>query len=89
MMRDRSGTLDIVRRISEAITLPFSIKVRSGLTADDTDAQYQFILDAAPYCHMISIHGRTFKQSHNGDVDRDYIYKIKSDLPNITIIGNG
>lgn len=91
MMHDRSGTLDIVRRISEAITLPFSIKVRAWLTADDKDDQYKFILDCAPYCHMISIHGRTYKQSHNGEVDREYIYKIKSDLAHlpISIIGNG
>jgi tRNA-dihydrouridine synthase len=91
MMCDRPGTLDIVRRISEAISLPFSVKVRAWLTADDKDAQYKFILDCAPYCSMITVHGRTYKQSHSGDVDRDYIHQVKSDLAHlpITIIGNG
>lgn len=91
MMCDRVGTLNIVRRISEAVSVPFSIKVRSWLAADDKDAQYQFILDAAQYCSMITIHGRTYKQSHNGEVDRDYIYKLKSDLAHqpIQVIWNG
>jgi tRNA-dihydrouridine synthase len=40
---------------------------------------------------MITIHGRSYKQSHNGSVDREYIYKIKSELANtpVVIIGNG
>ena len=93
MMCDRSNTLNIIKRISESISLPFSVKTRTWLSSDlaEQQSQYDFILQCAQYCSMITIHGRNYKQSHNGSVNRDYIYKIKSELTNtpVTIIGNG
>ena len=39
---------------------------------------------------MIAIHGRTLRQSHSGDVDWDFISKIKEKAdPACNIIGNG
>ena len=78
MMKEKEKTLDLIKRLKDAVApIPFSIKTRAGLTDDDKAAQKQFIIDAAPYCKMITIHGRTYKQSHSGNVDREFIYDIK------------
>jgi tRNA-dihydrouridine synthase B len=90
MMRDKSQCLQIIKDISKSISKPFSIKVRIGLNKEDQDQQYSMLLQAAPYCHTISIHGRTLSQGHSGDVNRNFISKIKSELGSTcNILGNG
>jgi tRNA-dihydrouridine synthase len=89
MLKDKEKTLDIVATIAQSITTPFSIKTRIGLNQADQEEQMKFLLAAAEYTPMISIHGRTFGQSHAGTVHRDFIYQLKQALPHHTIIGNG
>lgn len=90
MMRDRPRTTAIIKEIAETTNLPFSIKTRAGLTVEDKEAQRAFILDVAKYCKHIIIHGRTYKQSHSGAVDRAFIHDIKRELgDSCIIIGNG
>ena len=90
MMRDRPRTTAIIKDIASSTKLPFSIKTRAWLTVEDKIAQREFILDVAQYCRHIIIHGRTYKQSHTWDVDREYIYDIKRELGDkCIIIGNG
>lgn len=90
MLRDREGTLEIIKNISQNTHLPFSIKTRTGLTQFDRQLQKEFILDAAPYCDRIVIHGRTYKQSHSGEVDWAFISEIKQELwDKAVVIGNG
>lgn len=89
MLRDKKKTLEITKTISKSIDTPFSLKVRIGLSQDDVDEQFDFLLEASPYVWAISIHGRTYKQSHAGEVNRDFIYRLKERLPNTVIIGNG
>lgn len=91
MMREKEKTLELIKRLAEAVApLPFSIKTRAGLTDDDKAAQKEFIIAAAPYCKAITIHGRTYKQSHSGSVDREYIYDVKKIIGDKCIVmGNG
>ena len=90
MMRNKTKTLEYIKILSEGTSLPFSIKVRAGLNQEDKEEQFQFLIDAAPYCETISVHGRTYSQAHNGEVDRDFIYNLKKELGNnTTVIGNG
>lgn len=90
MMRDRPRTTQIIKDIVSSTKLPFSIKTRAGLTLEDKVAQRAFILDVAQYCKHIVIHWRTYKQSHSGEVDWQYIYDIKRELwDTCIIIGNG
>ena len=91
MLRDRPKTLEILRQMSQSLSVPFSIKTRCGLTADDREEQKDFILAASAYCQTITIHGRTYRQSHSGTVDRDFIYDIKRLLSDssVRVIGNG
>lgn len=90
MMRDKARTLDIIKQLSESTQLPFSIKTRNGLNNDDKKAQMEFIKQAAQYCPIITIHGRTYQQAHQGEVDRDFIYEAKQQVGDqCIIIGNG
>lgn len=90
MLRDKKNCLRIIKSISEATSLPFSIKTRAGLTMDDKDEQFDFLVQASQYCYMIGIHGRVFKQGHSGEVDRPMMQKVKATVgDSCLIIGNG
>jgi tRNA-dihydrouridine synthase len=90
MLKDKHQTLNTIRQIATSIGRPFSIKTRIGLSADDRQEQYDFILASAEYCQTITIHGRTYRQSHSGSVDRDFIKSIKQALGDrIRVFGNG
>lgn len=90
MMRNKPKTLEYIKILSEGTSLPFSIKVRAWLTQEDKEEQFKFLVQAAPYCTTISVHGRTYNQAHNGEVDRDFIYNLKKEVGDKnTIIGNG
>ncbi len=88
MLKDKQKTLSILKSISSQIDLPFSLKTRIWLTQDDIQEQFDFLLEASKYVHLISVHGRTYKQSHSWDVDRNFIYKLKEQLPDTLIIWN-
>ena len=89
MLRDKKKTLEIVKAIHKNISTPFSLKVRIWLNDDDIENQFKFLLEASPYVYMISVHGRLYKQWHSWDVNRDFIYRLKKELPDTIIIGNG
>ena len=91
MMKERPRTLALIKQLSEIVApLPFSIKTRAGLSVEDKEEQQKFIVEAAQYCDAITIHGRTYKQCHSGEVDREYIYKVKEIVGDkVKIFGNG
>ncbi len=90
MLENKPQTLEYIKILSEATTLPFSIKTRSWLHDEDKEEQYKFIIDAAHYCPLITIHGRVQRKTHSGDIDWDFIYKIKEEVgSDCMIIGNG
>ena len=89
MLKDKPKTLGTLKQISERLTLPLSLKTRIGMTQHDKDEQFAFLLEASKYVRMIIIHGRTYSQSHAGEVDREFIYRLKGALPEKIIIWNG
>ncbi len=90
MMKDKKQCLQIIRDISQSISIPFSIKVRTWLNDQDKEEQFAMLVAAAPYCHTITVHGRTFNQWHSNIVDREFIYRLKKEVWNgCKIIGNG
>ncbi|MBS8121838.1 tRNA dihydrouridine synthase [Candidatus Vampirococcus lugosii] len=90
MLKNKKETLQTIKEISESISTPFSIKTRLGIKKEDIQEQLEFIKEASKYCHLIGIHGRTFKQGHSGNVDRDFINQAKKIVnKNCKIIGNG
>ncbi len=88
MLRDKERTLDILRQISQEISLPFSLKTRIWLSPDDVKDQFEFLIKASEYVSMIGVHWRTYKQSHSWFVDRDFMYNLKKELPNTIVTWN-
>lgn len=80
MLKDKTKTLEIIKILRQNITTKFSIKTRSWLNLDDRQPQFDFVLAAGEYCDFISLHGRTFKQWHSGEVDWQFIYDIKKQI---------
>lgn len=89
MLKDKKKTLGILHDIAKQLDKPLSLKTRAGLTQADKDDQFAFLLEASQYVRMITIHARTYNQSHAGEVDRNFIYRLKEALPDKIIIGNG
>lgn len=88
-MKDKKKSLEIIKTMAQHLKTPFSLKTRIGLTHEDVAEQFDFIVEASQYVWMITIHGRTYKQSHAGEVDRDFIYRLKHRLPDKVVNGNG
>jgi hypothetical protein len=69
MLKHRPETLAIIKSLSEIIKsakkLTFSVKSRAGLNEDDKPEQLQFLTQIAPFCDLITIHGRTLKQLYS------------------------
>lgn len=89
LMKEKCKTLELVKKLSENSTKPFSVKTRIWLTNEDTQARWETIIAFSKYCHLISIHGRTMKNWHSWEVDIDYVLKVKEKAdPNCKIILN-
>ncbi|PZM87444.1 MAG: hypothetical protein DLD55_01395 [candidate division SR1 bacterium] len=92
MLRRRPETLEIIKGLSTIVKkekkLTFSVKSRAGLNEDDKSAQLQFLTEIAPFCDLISIHGRTLKQLYMGEADFAFIQQVKSQL-SCPVVANG
>jgi len=78
LMKDKKRTLEIIKNISKRLSIPFSIKSRTGLDSVDKSRRLDFLIEASNYCDKISVHSRTLKELYHWDWDRDFIYELKS-----------
>lgn len=92
MLKHRPETLAIIKSLSEIVKsskkLTFSVKSRAWLNEEDKPQQLQFLTQIAPFCDLITIHGRTLKQLYNWEVDFSFIQQSKSQVA-CPIIANG
>ena len=92
MLKHRPETLAIIKSLSEIIKsakkLTFSLKSRAGLNEDDKPEQLQFLTQIAPFCDLITIHGRTLKQLYSWEADFSFIQQVKRQVA-CPIIANG
>lgn len=90
LLQDKKHTLDIIKKLSWTINMPFSIKTRTGIDTNDKKNQIEFLKEVSTYVSMITIHGRTVKQAYTGNVDREFMYELKNKVnKHCKIIGNG
>ena len=77
LMKDKWQTLEIIKELWEKLTVPFSIKSRTGLDNIDKNRHKDFLIESSNYCNKISIHSRTLKELYHWEWDRNFIYEVK------------
>lgn len=89
MMRSADKTIELVRKVVEAVEIPITVKMRLGWDAKKITAP----LFAREFEQVgvvaIAIHGRTREQGFGGTVDRQGIRQVVEAVEKIPVIGNG
>lgn len=87
-LKDLPQLTKIVSTVKAAITIPLTIKIRTGWDENSKNAVEVSHIAFNEGVAWVAIHGRTRAQGYNGRADWDYIKAVKaqSKLP---ILGNG
>src|SRR5262245_25576162 len=90
MMCDTTGaTVELVRKIVEAVPVPVSVKMRLGWDDDNLTAPHFAREFEKVGVAFITIHGRTREQGFSGGVNHDGIKRVVEAVERIPIFGNG
>ncbi|MBM3981750.1 MAG: tRNA dihydrouridine synthase DusB [Planctomycetes bacterium] len=90
MMCDTTGaTVDLVRRVVEAVPVPVSVKMRLGWDADNLTAPHFAREFERVGVAALTIHGRTREQGFAGGVNHDGIRAVVDAVKRIPVFGNG
>ena len=88
LIKDRELALDLVRRVSNSVRIPVTVKTRLGWDNKNENIE-NFLLNLQDAgAAMITLHGRTRKQGFSGYADWEMIARIKK-LLEIPLIANG
>jgi len=88
LMQNPGLAVEIIEAVKDNTNLPVSVKTRLGWENKDEILEFAPILAHAGI-DALTIHARTYKQGFKGVADWENIYKVKSILPDLTVIGNG
>jgi len=89
MMCQVEPTVELVRRVVQAVRIPVSVKMRLGWDQDQITAP-RFARDFEQVgVAAIAIHGRTREQGFSGQVDLTGIRQVVEQVSHIPVIGNG
>jgi tRNA-dihydrouridine synthase B len=88
LLKDKNKIYEIVSKISNTVTKPITVKIRSGFDENSINS-----IEIAKICETagasaITIHARTVKQGYSGKADWNIIKQIKN-IVKIPVIGNG
>lgn len=89
MMCDRAKTVDLVRRVVEAVRIPVTVKMRLGWDEHSHSAPFFAREFEQAGVAAVIIHGRTRAQGFTGGVDLDGIRAVVEATERIPVIGNG
>ncbi len=79
---------EIVKRVSSAIRIPLTVKIRKGWDENTVNALHVASVAEENGAAAIAVHGRTREQFYGGAADWDIIAEVKGAL-DIPVIGNG
>ncbi|HEV2493894.1 MAG TPA: tRNA dihydrouridine synthase DusB [Terriglobia bacterium] len=88
LLRDLPGLEVIFRKIRAAVTIPFTVKIRTGWSDEEIVAAPVARLAEDSGVEAIAVHGRTREQGYSGRARWDVIAEVKSGV-RIPVIGNG
>lgn len=88
MLKDLVGMQKMLRSVKAAISIPLTIKIRTGWDESQRNAHQVTQLAYDEGITWVAIHGRTRSQGYSGWADWDFIRDVKSKSP-LPIIGNG
>ncbi len=88
LLQDEDALGAILEAVRKAITIPLTIKIRTGFYSDKLT--YEKVIALAYNCGVqaVAIHGRSREQGFEGEADWDVIRDAKAKSP-LPIIGNG
>lgn len=90
LMCDTTGkTIDLVRRVVEAVKIPVTVKMRLGWDDTQLTAPHFAKEFEAVGVKAVTIHGRTREQGFSGVINPDGIRKVVEAVRNIPVFGNG
>lgn len=88
LMRNPKLVAEIVRTVSRAIKVPFTVKMRAGWDGKDISAIELAKICEAEGAQAVALHARTREQGYKGHADWSLIAAMKQAL-GIPVIGNG
>ncbi len=88
LMRNHSLAYDIIQAVKEVVTIPVSVKIRLGYSAEDKNfVEFGEWMEEAG-ADFITIHGRTRNQMYSGTADWKSIAQLKKSV-SIPVFANG
>lgn len=88
LMRTPQKAYEVLARMRDALTIPLTVKIRSGWDEDSINATEVAALAEKAGVNFLAIHARTRKQMYQGKADWDIIREVVKTL-NIPVVGNG
>lgn len=88
VLKDLDQLTKILKVVKAAVSIPVTIKVRTGWTHEHRNAPEVCKIAYNEGIEWVAIHGRSRAQAYNGKADWDYIAMTKAQSP-LPVIGNG
>ncbi|MBI4714273.1 tRNA dihydrouridine synthase DusB [Candidatus Uhrbacteria bacterium] len=87
LMNEPERSAKIVRKLKTAVSVPVSVKIRTGWSDPTQCLEFARVLENAGV-DMITVHGRTKLQGYSGKSDWDRICEVKQQV-SIPVLANG